>query len=189
MSNTLTEHRSYGGDAMEALIWSQYARKYRPCVLPVILNKDNQALFVHSTKATEKGEYGWSLPQEGIEQGETFHKAIRRCLREELALILPDQSLKTMRDLGYFSLNSVNSSFSRDDYSKGKQYFAFQLDVDNDINFNLTLSDGENDAAGFFSIESVLGEVELLAQEDSKYMNRAKKLSFIAGRLALVDER
>lgn len=65
-----------------AFIWRLRGFTYRPNVVALIVNDDNETLILN---ARGRGDY-WGLPQGGIDKGESPEKAVLREVREETGL-------------------------------------------------------------------------------------------------------
>ena len=113
------------------------SKAYRPCVIAVILNKEDKVLVGERTDR----QNAWQLPQGGIDLGEDPEMALFRELREEIGTDKLTIINSIVEPISYkFPQNLAGGIF--DKYIGQSQHW-FLLTLNSSAKPDLALSDGE----------------------------------------------
>jgi len=93
-------------------------KEYRPVVVLVIKNKDNNYLIVQSIKGIKP----WSFPQGGIEDGEIPYDALFREIEEEVGIKAEELTILS-KNFFYKIVNAPNDRKDKRGFTKGKAYY------------------------------------------------------------------
>lgn len=104
---------------------SYLKKEYRPVVVAVIYNEQNEILLVRSAKNNDS----WYLPQGGVDIGERLTDALFREVKEELGIDKKD--LFFIGYLGTEDLDAEETRVDRRGFTKGKRYFFFSFFYNN----------------------------------------------------------
>lgn len=139
-------------------------KKYRPCVVAILINKQGQILVVQSNKNPQD----WSFPQGGINANEDIESALIREVHEETG-IKGDQ-LSNIEYIKKFTLDAEPERKNKRGFSKGKLYFFFRAHYSGDH----CLALNQNELMSYkWIVKDVFDEATKTTREEKRAMMRS----------------
>lgn len=112
----------YSGAEITAAINDSFEHMdYRPVVVAVIRDDLDRVLLVESAKAAGY----WTLPQGGIEPGETLGEALEREVYEEAGIPCQDIEIGALTEI--IDIDAAANRTNRHGFQRGRRYFITQV--------------------------------------------------------------